>query len=65
MLGKSYTTGRVLDFFPADIYIGLTTMSEKALIYTNQSFKNRFIWIYEAAGLDNPSLTIPDSDLAE
>ena len=52
--GKSYTTGCVLKFFPAEAYFDLTSMSAKALIYTDLSFKNRFIWIYEAAGLDNP-----------
>lgn len=54
--GKSYTTGGVLKFFPPDAYIDLTTMSEKALIYAETSFEHRFLWIYEATGLENPSL---------
>lgn len=54
--GKSYTTGRVLKFFPDEAYFDLTSMSPKALIYTETSFKHRFLWIYEAAGLDNPSV---------
>jgi len=54
--GKSYTTGGVLKFFPSDAYIDLTSMSEKALIYAEASFEHRFLWIYEAAGLENPSV---------
>lgn len=54
--GKSYTTGGVLKFFPPDACIDLTSMSEKALIYAEKSFEHRFLWIYEAAGLENPSV---------
>jgi hypothetical protein len=54
--GKSYTNGGVLKFFPPDACMDLTSMSEKALVYSETSFKHRFLWIYEAAGLENPSV---------
>jgi hypothetical protein len=49
--GKSYLARQVLKFFPATAYHGLTGMSEKALIYSEESLSNRFIVVYEAAGL--------------
>ena len=47
--GKSYTVETVLKFFPNAAYFARTGMSEKALIYSEESFKHRFIIIYEAA----------------
>lgn len=49
--GKSYTSNEVLKFFPEDSYYPLTAASEKALIHSPESFKNRFIIIYEASGI--------------
>lgn len=49
--GKSYTASEVLKFFPADAYHDFTTATEKALIYGDESFKNRFLIIFEAAGI--------------
>jgi len=53
--GKSYLTEQVLRFFPASAYFALTGMSEMALIYLNESLTNRFIVVYEAAGLKGES----------
>jgi hypothetical protein len=49
--GKSYITDRVLEFFPPRAYYGLTAMSEKALAYSEEPLSNRFLVLYEAAGL--------------
>ncbi len=49
--GKSYTVETVLDFFPSDAVIVFTAMSEKALIYSEQEFKNRTLVVYEITAL--------------
>ena len=49
--GKSYVVATVLRFFPDNAHHDLTAMSERALAYSNESFKNRFIVVYEATGL--------------
>ena len=54
--GKSYTAEAVLKFFPPDSYYVFTSLSPKALIYSDISLKHRFLCIYEAAGLVNPTL---------
>jgi hypothetical protein len=49
--GKSYVLKKVLSFFPSDCYISLTTMGEKALLYTERKLSHRHIILSEAAGL--------------
>lgn len=49
--GKSFIAGKVLSLFPEHAYFDLTSCSEKGLVYSNESFKHRFLVIYEAAGM--------------
>jgi len=49
--GKSFLTKKVLDFFPKKAFYELTSVSEKALIYSDESFKHRFIIFFEVVGL--------------
>jgi hypothetical protein len=49
--GKSYLVVIVLKFFPSSVFYELTAMSEHSLAYSEQSFKNRFLILYEAAGI--------------
>ncbi|MGH7893773.1 MAG: hypothetical protein ACREQL_03845, partial [Candidatus Binatia bacterium] len=49
--GKSFIADGVLKFFPASAYYELTSSSERALVYTKQDFRHRFIVIFEAAGI--------------
>jgi hypothetical protein len=51
--GKSYMTERVLGFFPESSYYALTAMSEHALAYSEEPLSNRFLVIYEAAGMNS------------
>jgi hypothetical protein len=51
--GKSYLTERVLGFFLEDAYYALTAMSEHALAYSDEPLSNRFLVIYEAAGMNS------------
>ena len=55
--GKSYTVETVLKFFPNAAYFARTGMSEKALIYSEESFKHRFIILYEAAGMSSDTMS--------
>lgn len=49
--GKSFLVEQVLQFFPPEAVYCLTAMSERALAYTEADLRNRFLVIYEAAGL--------------
>jgi len=49
--GKSYIALQVLRFFPSSCSYVLTSMSERALIYTEEPFSHRILLILEAAGL--------------
>lgn len=49
--GKSYSVEVVLKFFPQEAYYDISSMSEKALIYSKEPIKHRFIIIYESVGL--------------
>jgi hypothetical protein len=49
--GKSFMVETVLSFFPESAYYALTSMSDRALAYSEEPLKNRFLVIYEAAGL--------------
>jgi hypothetical protein len=55
--GKSYTVETVLKFFPSAAYFARTGMSEKALIYSEENFKHRFIIIYEAPGMKSDMMS--------
>jgi len=49
--GKSFLVESVLKFFPSEAYFSLTSMSEKALIYSRESLVHRMLVICEAAGI--------------
>ncbi len=49
--GKSYTVEIVLKFFPATAYWERTAMSDRALAYSDENFRHRYLVIYEAAGM--------------
>jgi len=49
--GKSFTTQKVLEFFPKSAFYALTAMSERALAYSQEPIQHRTIVMYEAAGL--------------
>ena len=49
--GKSFTTETVLRFVPEDAVIAMTAMSERALIYMEESFAHRTIVLFEAVAL--------------
>ena len=55
-LGKSYVPNEVLKFFPTEAYYPLTSASENALIYSDESFRHRFIFIGERAGINSSFL---------
>jgi hypothetical protein len=55
--GKSYLTEQVLRFFPDEAYYALTAMSERALAYGDEPLANRFLVLYEAAGMDSDLAT--------
>jgi len=49
--GKSWLLQKVLEFFPPDSFYALSAMSEKALVYSEEPISNRFIVLYEGAGM--------------
>ena len=49
--GKSFVVQQVLRFFPESAFYALTAMSERALAYSEEPLKHRFLVLYEAAGL--------------
>lgn len=49
--GKSFTLDRVLAFFPPEAYYALSSMSERALAYSEEPLAHRMLVLYEAAGL--------------
>lgn len=49
--GKSFIVEKVLEFFPQEAYYKLTSMSERALIYSEEPLKNRILVLIELAGL--------------
>lgn len=63
--GKSYTMEVVLDLFPPEAWLGGTSMTPKALIYTEEEFKHRILVIYEAAGMSEDLQYILRSLLSE
>ena len=51
--GKSYTAEQVLRLFPENAYYVLTAASERALAYSQEPLKHRFLVMYEAAGMES------------
>jgi hypothetical protein len=49
--GKSYIVEQALSLFPPEAFYALTAMSEKALIYSEESLDHRMLVLYEAAGM--------------
>jgi hypothetical protein len=49
--GKSFVTEQALSFFPPSAYYSLSSMSERALAYSEEPLAHRFLVLYEAAGL--------------
>ena len=54
--GKSHTTERVLDFFPPSAFLKMTSLSDKALIYTDEDLRHRFLVILELSGMESEGL---------
>jgi hypothetical protein len=55
--GKSFVVEKVLGFFPEDAYHFLTSMSERALAYSEESLAHRFLVLAEAAGMSGEFAT--------
>jgi hypothetical protein len=51
--GKSATIKAALELHPPEAYFVMTSMSEKALIYLEESLKHRMLVAYEVDGLSN------------
>lgn len=49
--GKSFIVERVLDLFPPTAYYALTSMSERALAYSEEPLVHRVLVLFEAAGM--------------
>lgn len=52
-VGKSYILKILLAFFPKSAYFDISSMSDKALFYTEEIFEHRFLIIGEAVGLSS------------
>ena len=55
--GKSYTVESVLKFFPASAFFARTGFSEKALYFSEEDFRHRFIVLFEAVGMESDYLS--------
>ena len=55
--GKSFILKTVLEFFPESAYFDISSMSDKALFYTEEPFEHRFLIIGEAVGLASDFLS--------
>lgn len=49
--GKSFTVETVLKMFPPTAYYALSSMSDRALVYSQEPLAHRFLVLYEAAGM--------------
>ena len=49
--GKSFTAEQVLRLFSPEAHYAMTGMSERALVYSDESLAHRMLVIYEASGL--------------
>jgi hypothetical protein len=54
--GKSFLTESTLKFFPSSAFYDLTAMSEKALAYSTEPIRHRFLVLYEGAALNSDLL---------
>src|SRR6476660_5733315 len=54
--GKSELRHRVLDFMPPEHVVAFSTLSEKALLYTEGDFPHKILSMGEAAGAEEQSL---------
>jgi hypothetical protein len=55
--GKSFTVESVLKFFPASAFFARTGFSEKALYFSEENFRHRFIVLFEAVGMESDYLS--------
>jgi len=55
--GKSFTVEQVLKFFPLAAYFVRTGMSERAIIYSTEDYRHRFIILFEAAGMSSDMMS--------
>jgi hypothetical protein len=51
--GKSFQVETVLHFFPPSAYYALSSMSERALAYSEEPLAHRFLVLFEVAGMDS------------
>jgi hypothetical protein len=49
--GKSYNVESTLPFFPASAYASRSGMSERALVYSEESYEHRILYVAEADGV--------------
>ena len=54
--GKSQIRTKVLDFMPPEDVVAFSTLSEKALLYTEDDFPHKILSMGEAAGAEEQSL---------
>jgi len=52
-VGKSHTTSEVIRLFPPSATYALTSMSERALVYSEEPLQHRILVLYEAAALNS------------
>jgi len=55
--GKSFAVERVLDLFPPSAFYCLTSMSERALAYSEEPLSHRFLVVFEYGGLNSDFAT--------
>lgn len=55
--GKSFLVETVLKAFPKEAYYALSSMSERALVYSREPLAHRMLVLYEAAGLGSDFAT--------
>jgi hypothetical protein len=55
--GKSYIVEIALRFFPAAAFYALTGLSDRALAYSTEPLRHRFLVVYEAAGMNSDFAT--------
>jgi hypothetical protein len=56
--GKSFVVESILKFFPAEAYHFVSGMSQQAMVYSDQSFKNKMIVVAEAAGMEKAEFNL-------
>lgn len=49
--GKSFIVDQLLKLFPSSAFYALTAMSERALAYSKESMKHRYLILYEATAI--------------